>query len=1002
MGGVKRAHQDDTAAGGDNVHPSRKRRVEYSEADAQLAKIYNDLADDVQTVRINAAGDLIKNLSIKSDQRLNRIDVAITRLIKGLCSGRKAARLGFSIALAEVLRLAFAGKQPDFSLGSVVDKILELTVSQGNVSGQERRDYMLGRRFAFQATLQSNVGVSATTSLSDWQVLLRAVLDLAAQKQWLRRECGAMLFEYLVAQGRSISADRLQAVVDEVSAKSLWKTPEGVALWLCLGKLPGVKLPKGTWHHNDPLSAHERGLLAKVLQEVPVDDDRGSSKTSASGARQASPSFAWSVILTELCRNGRSIKDLIGFWSQVVDAGLFNTSASQERKALGLQIVSLGVSSVPPIMLSELFTPNVLHCIVTSRAENQRYLFEASKAPLLALTTRCKQNPGNSSQVVHRLLPNGAVNFDQATKTKTVEALLAQASPAELSEIVSLIEDMSLRPKAQSSEQSQVESRRRMLADLTLTLLRSKKEPSDLVTRTSKSQVESVAWLSAISDLFIKLGYDDASDRTNAEASPPFSDASRAMYRARLSSCASHIITLPVADASPVLYGMIKSLRASKSAKVPEQSGQDIKGLLKRTDKAMAKAARTADDKDVVKADTGRVFVLLFAVSVLQVYNDEADAVAALEDLHTCVKDWGKNEDSASVLIELLLSFVSRQSALFRKLAEQAFTAFSASLNADGLQSMLDILAQKESLGGQQELFDQDGQEDDAKEDSGDDETSAMDVDDMSDVEVVNGEQVAADSASSEESSDDDEDADDDDDDDDEKEDEEGEEDTEELAAFNKKLADALGNAGLDENGEEEDDDSDMDDEQMMAVEPALANVFKELKKKTDKKQENKDAKDNIVNFKNRVLDLLSIYVKAQYSNVLALDLLMPLTVLIRTTGSKPTAERAFAVLKQYFECCNKNKSLPDLDDPEVIFALLASVHEEMAKDGSKLHANACSRSSLFLAKILTSQSPDAYERVSSMYAALQQKWWLDPKSKIHSSVFTEWTSWSIATRKQT
>jgi DNA polymerase phi len=35
------------------------------------------------------------------------------------------------------------------------------------------------------------------------------------------------------------------------------------------------------------------------------------------------------------------------------------------------------------------------------------------------------------------------------------------------------------------------------------------------------------------------------------------------------------------------------------------------------------------------------------------------------------------------------------------------------------------------------------------------------------------------------------------------------------------------------------------------------------------------------------------------------------------------------------------------------------------------------------------------------LYAELQEKWWLDPKSKVHGSVFTEWISWSIATRKQ-
>jgi DNA polymerase phi len=42
------------------------------------------------------------------------------------------------------------------------------------------------------------------------------------------------------------------------------------------------------------------------------------------------------------------------------------------------------------------------------------------------------------------------------------------------------------------------------------------------------------------------------------------------------------------------------------------------------------------------------------------------------------------------------------------------------------------------------------------------------------------------------------------------------------------------------------------------------------------------------------------------------------------------------------------------------------------------------------------------YTAVSDLYKALEQKWFLDPKSKVHGSVFTEWTSWSLAMRQQT
>ncbi|KAL1582787.1 hypothetical protein WHR41_08349 [Cladosporium halotolerans] len=998
MGGVKRAHENDVAANPEQpVHPSRKRRLDYTEADAQLAKIYNDLADDVQAVRIKAAGEVVRNLSAKSDQQIERIEKAIARLIKGLCSGRKAARLGFSIALSEVLRLGLELKGSGITLGKITAKISEFTTIAPTAGGQERRDYLLGRRFAYQAVLQSGVGSNATVSIQEWQGFVSAVLELMCERQWLRRECGAMLYEYLVGVGKAIPADRLQILVDGLHEKSLWKTPEGVAIWITLAKHSSkVKLPKGVWQHNGPLSAPERAVLSKVIQEIPIDDEQQGGK-AGSGSRQTAPSFAWPVILAEYHSGHRLTSEFAQFWKQVVESGLFHTSSSAERKALGFQVLAMAVSSAPSTVLRQLFTPNLTRCIINQRAGSQRYLFDAAKAALNACIARSKQDPTASSGVIQGLIEEGAANFDQVTKTKTVETLLGQSSTEALLDVVTFIQRLMRKPKHE--EQSQADAQRRMLADLLLSIVRSHKEPTELFTKQDPKHKSAspAAWLNVVLDTFIELGYCEPKD----DVSPALSEASKSICRSRLSSCVAQLMNLPLADAATAVYGLLKALRASKNSYFHSTASKETKALVKRTDKAIQDAQeKVAKTKNQSKAATAQAFALLFAMSVLQIYNEEPDAVPALEDLHACAGDWGKNTESASVLVELLLSFVSKQSALFRKLAEQVFAAFTGSLTADGLQSMLDILSQKESLTGQQELF---AQGDDLQagaeqeEEEGSDDGSAIDVEDMSDVEMIDGETFGADGL--EEGSDDEED--DDEDSEESSDEEEGEEDEEELAAFDKKLAEALGSAALDPDGDEDDQDSDMDDEQMMAVEPALEKVFKEIKKRSGKKQDNKEAKDNIINFKNRILDLLTIYVKAQHASILALDLLMPLAILIRTTTSKPTAEKAFAVLKAYFEACNKHKTTPAVDDAEPVLALLASVHEEMTKDGSKLHANACSRASLFLAKTLVALDPSHYSAVAAKYAALQEKWWLDPKSKVHGSVFTEWTSWSIATRKQ-
>lgn len=319
---------------------------------------------------------------------------------------------------------------------------------------------------------------------------------------------------------------------------------------------------------------------------------------------------------------------------------------------------------------------------------------------------------------------------------------------------------------------------------------------------------------------------------------------------------------------------------------------------------------------------------------------------------------------------------------------------FASELTAEGLQSMIDILSKKESMSGQQDLFDQQGSED--EEDGADDDGEEMD----SDVEMVEAEGEDEEDEDESDGSDEEEDEEEDD----------GEED-EELQRLNAALALTLNTSVPTGEGEESDDDdeADMDDDAMMALEPHLAKIFKQREEaaKKSKKKDNKDAKATMINFKNRVLDLLLIYVKQQHANPLALDIIMPLLQLIRQTTTKQLAEKSTNLLKQYFDAVSKSKSTPALadDQADTVWQLLNNVHTEATKDASKLHAGACSRASLFVARVLVTKSTDSeaesYGRVADLYSRTQKQWYADPKSKLHPSFFNEWINWSVATRKR-
>jgi DNA polymerase phi len=129
----QREPREDTSA--DN---GPKRQRQYTVQDQKLAKIYNDLADERNDVRIQAAKEFVAEFAPHKEPSGEFIEKSLTRLIKGLCSGRKAARPGFFVALSELLRQFYLSEEtlsdvPELS--KLIDKLNELTELDGGVDG---------------------------------------------------------------------------------------------------------------------------------------------------------------------------------------------------------------------------------------------------------------------------------------------------------------------------------------------------------------------------------------------------------------------------------------------------------------------------------------------------------------------------------------------------------------------------------------------------------------------------------------------------------------------------------------------------------------------------------------------------------------------------------------------------------------------------------------------------------------------------------------------------
>lgn len=292
-------------------------------------------------------------------------------------------------------------------------------------------------------------------------------------------------------------------------------------------------------------------------------------------------------------------------------------------------------------------------------------------------------------------------------------------------------------------------------------------------------------------------------------------------------------------------------------------------------------------------------------------------------------------------------------------------------------------------------MFEEQDDDEDVEEVSENDDVSNDDDEDMpdadddemdSDVEVVEAED-ASDSDSDEEE---------------EEEEEEDEEDAAEVADFEAKLAAALGThrGDKDIDAEESDSDEDMNDDEMEAVDEKLANVFRARRQVTSQQKDKKNARENMVNFKNRVLDLLEIFVKKCHSRLLTLDLVLPLLRLSRRSSVKQIASKANNVLREYTKLC-KGSAVPEIDDIKPVWELLRSIHKEAAHSGPPAHATATSQASLLVVKVLVAHDKAEIAGVVDVYAETRKNQLCSTKCHIQPSFFTDWNNWCVSASKQ-
>ena len=196
---------------------------------SDFLKYFWSLAEDNASSRTTATDAILKHLLQSSSspelQENEDLDYAVKRLVKGLCSSRSSARLGFSTCLTCLLQSIPQARLP---LSEVLKLSDESTRMSGSIKGIDERELMFGKLFCYLSIIQSGRLQLSSPSSSENQGLdiLDRIIELHNMRGWIKEVTveSMLLFTYSHCASPSSILTKLEPLLaDPVEDLSAWQ-----------------------------------------------------------------------------------------------------------------------------------------------------------------------------------------------------------------------------------------------------------------------------------------------------------------------------------------------------------------------------------------------------------------------------------------------------------------------------------------------------------------------------------------------------------------------------------------------------------------------------------------------------------------------------------------------------------------------------------------------------------------------------------------------------------
>ncbi|KAH9052566.1 DNA polymerase phi-domain-containing protein, partial [Lactarius vividus] len=513
---------------------------------------------------------------------LNSPDVAysIRRLLRGLASPRESSRIGFAVALTELLSCIST-----VSCAQILALVLDASRTTGNQTGQEERDLLFARLFGLASIVHSGLFIrthpplpqypSAPSTPESCEAVLKALCTLSHAKSWLAEAAywavGSALDLLAATRDEDVPWREkvVRALLEEefgetssvegraAKSKVVW-TPEKIALALRAQRLwpeheyewrwlwaPTFK--RGNIFHHANLVTLARILRMNAVQETGFEGEGDNAVVRIPGrAWRPQVHHIWDELLDQLLPlegSGYTPKGSFPeFFRVVVDESLFSVSASNERKYWGFVIFKKALPRIKATDLPMLFTKNFMRTWINHLSHPDRYLHSFAKQIATDILSIVQKDPSLGFAFVLQLTGiHGNQQFDKLTKTKTVESILTMTNAEGIKDYINhILRQVDGASSSAKFDAQLINAHRSWIVDQFAALIRNGAIPKD------DGWVQQILdWLT-VHGMFVikKISPNSPICAVHKVPSPPFTDDLRRQCRERLLSCLTDLTRL--------------------------------------------------------------------------------------------------------------------------------------------------------------------------------------------------------------------------------------------------------------------------------------------------------------------------------------------------------------------------------------------------------------------------------------------------------------------------